>query len=309
VDIEIAKVQGADACGECHTYEMEAWKKSTHFATYSTMHTRPRAKEIAEKMGEKSIKRNDLCFTCHYTAREIDGKVKSVSGVSCESCHGASQDWISPDLHHEKAKDAASPAEREALLARCEEVGMLRPRNIYRVAKNCYSCHSVPHEDLVNVGGHKAGSDFELVSWSQGEVRHNYQYSTDQVNKPASMARKRVLFVVGAMTALEFNLRACTKVTKRGPYLDAMKKRLPRSLKNAHKVADAAGLTDLKAALPALDNAVVRTLLTKPAEATAAADTLSRAIEAWVASTDGHGLEGVDGLMPGPDAYHGTAQP
>ena len=36
---------------------------------------------------------------------------------------------------------------------------------------------AVPEERLVNVGGHTAGSAFELVSWSQGEVRHNLQKS------------------------------------------------------------------------------------------------------------------------------------
>ncbi len=50
---------------------------------------------------------------------------------------------------------------------------MIRLHAIYDLAKTCYGCHVVPQEDLVNKGGHRAGSAFELVSWSQGEVLHN----------------------------------------------------------------------------------------------------------------------------------------
>ena len=52
---------------------------------------------------------------------------------------------------------------------------MNNPHNIYLIARQCYDCHTVPNERLVNVGGHLAGSqDFELVAWSQGMVRHNF---------------------------------------------------------------------------------------------------------------------------------------
>ena len=80
---------------------------------------------------------------------------------------------------------------------------MIRPSSLYRLAKNCYSCHVVPQEDLVNKGGHPAGSAFELVSWSQGEVRHNTWHSKGKENVPASAARKRMLYLVGLGVELE----------------------------------------------------------------------------------------------------------
>ena len=55
----------------------------------------------------------------------------------------------------------------------------------------------------MNKGGHKAGSSFELVSWSQGEVRHNTWHSKGKENVPASAARKRMLYLVGLGVELE----------------------------------------------------------------------------------------------------------
>ena len=52
---------------------------------------------------------------------------------------------------------------------------MLRPSQLYEVMANCYQCHTVPHEDLVNRGLHSTGNgNFELVEWSQGSIRHNF---------------------------------------------------------------------------------------------------------------------------------------
>ena len=60
---------------------------------------------------------------------------------------------------------------------------MRNPVNVYLLAQSCYRCHTVPDERLVNVGGHHAGSlDFELVSWSQGTVRHNFVRTDGKVN-------------------------------------------------------------------------------------------------------------------------------
>ena len=89
----------------------------------------------------------------------------------------------------------------------------------------------MPQEDLVNKGGHRAGSAFELVSWSQGEVRHNTWYSKGKDNVPASAARKRMLYLVGLGVELETALRAVGKATARKPYAFEMARRADR----AHK--------------------------------------------------------------------------
>ena len=76
-------------------------------------------------------------------------------------------------------------------------------QGLYTIAENCFQCHTVPNQELVNTGLHPAGSAFDLVSWSQGEVRHNYQYSSDQKNRPATQERLRVMYVVGLLTDLD----------------------------------------------------------------------------------------------------------
>ena len=95
---------------------------------------------------------------------------------------------------------------------------MIRPKAMYTLAKNCYGCHVVPREKLVNVGGHPAGSKFELVSWSQGEIRHNLWYGNGKDNKLASAKRKRLMFVVGLVVELETALRAVGKATQKKSY-------------------------------------------------------------------------------------------
>ena len=129
-------------------------------------------------MGFRLIKRDSLCFSCHYTPVVDDGKIRVVSGVSCESCHGAGADYL--DVHNDYGDGfdhASEPAAHRR--ARIEKQppggGMRRPSDLYPVVANCFSCHTVPIERLVNEGGHTTGSGgFELVEWTQGQIRHNF---------------------------------------------------------------------------------------------------------------------------------------
>ena len=310
---DLAKVQGADACGECHTREMEAWKRSTHFATWTTMHRKPRAREIANALEIKGgIKRNDLCVNCHYTARVVDEKPKPVSGVSCESCHGAAADWINVhnDYGADKTKETETPEHRAMRLKACDASGMLRPANVYLVARNCYSCHSVPNETLVNIGGHKAGSAFELVSWSKGEVRHNYQYSSDQKNRTASLERKRVLYVVGAMTDLEYALRGMSKITERGAYRDAMRNRKNSAVKRIDEILSRVSLPEIQSLISSLERNDKGLVKINQALLNELPDQLAALSQQFVNTHDGSNLGpqlGLDAIIP--EKYRGAAQP
>ena len=164
-----AKTVGANACAECHKQEAEAWKGTHHFKTFRDMPRNTEANEIAKRMGVRRIKQESLCLSCHFTVQQKDTKEEPVSGISCESCHSTGKDWIKVHSGYSgKKADTESKAEKTARWKLAESKGMIRPSSIYELAKNCYSCHVVPREDLVNKGGHKAGSAFELVSWSQG---------------------------------------------------------------------------------------------------------------------------------------------
>src|SRR5690606_35633324 len=132
------------------------------------------------------------------------------AGVSCESCHGGARDWI--QLHADYGgpnvtRDTESPEHREARRSASVAAGMNTPSNLYLIARQCLSCHTVPNESLVNVGQHKAGStEFELIAWSQGSVRHNFVTAGGHANIPSNPARRRVMYVVGLMADLEASL-------------------------------------------------------------------------------------------------------
>ncbi|MDH3744669.1 MAG: cytochrome c family protein, partial [Acidobacteriota bacterium] len=167
----------AEACGECHIAEFDVWKKTPHATGFKTLHRKEQAETIAKKMGFRLIKRDSLCFSCHYTPVVDDGRIRVVSGVSCESCHGAGADWI--DVHNDYGaagnyRNETAEA-RQKRIDRSRRAGMRRPSDLYPVVANCFSCHTVPSEKLVNIGGHTTGSGgFEFVEWSQERIRHNF---------------------------------------------------------------------------------------------------------------------------------------
>ena len=178
IQCDPAKVLGPDSCTKCHENEMLSWRETPHFATFETLHRMPEAKAIADRLGLRSVKRNDECTKCHFTVQEEHGRERVIAGVSCESCHGAGRDWI--ELHADYGgptitRAMESPEHRAERIEKSIAAGMNNPANLYLVARQCLACHTSPNERLVNVGGHAAGTpDFELVAWSQGKVRHNF---------------------------------------------------------------------------------------------------------------------------------------
>ena len=290
-----AKIMGPDACNECHAPMVEAWKLTHHFDTFNTMHRRPEAREIATKMGIHRIKDESLCLRCHYTSRtNDDGKVTAISGISCESCHGAAADWIK--VH--------SATNVPGHIANAVKLGMLIPDDYYHVAANCFSCHTVPEEKLVNVGGHKAGSSFELVSWLSGEVRHNLQKSGGKVNAPIPIERQRMLYMIGRALDLEYSLRGLATATADGVYAKAMLDRVTAAKGHLEEIEKASGLPEVKNMLDAVTPADL-----KPGNADALnkmASQISGISSALARSQDGSKLASIDSLIPGPDKYMGT---
>src|SRR5262249_61656634 len=88
---------------------------------------------------------------------------------SCESCHSAGEDWIK--VHSQfsgKTERTETKAEAEARWKLAASKGMIRPSSLYRLAKNCYSCHVVPQEGLVNKGGEPCGVALQPGCWAAG---------------------------------------------------------------------------------------------------------------------------------------------
>ncbi len=304
-----AKVAGPNACAECHKQEVEAWKGSHHFKTFREMPRNAEGKKIADRMGIRRVKTESLCLNCHFTVQEKDNRTEPVAGITCESCHSEGKDWIKVHSGFSgKTAQTESKAEKEARWKLAESKGMIRPASLYRLAKNCLSCHVVPHEDLVNKGGHKAGSAFELVSWSQGEVRHNTWSSKGKENVAASAARKRMLYLVGLGVELETALRAVGKATLRKPYAFLMAQRADRARKQLAAAAKAApDVPELGKMVELAHSAGLK--LNNQRSLTAAAEGVAGLLEKMTATYDGSTMAGIDGLIPPANKYKGAARP
>lgn len=285
----------AAQCAQCHERAVEAWSQSTHKKTYDELHLRERAAEIVEKMGGRSIRRSEECVQCHYTmaAKTEGGRAKAVMGVSCQRCHGEAKAWL--EIHQNTDRDKA---ER---LQEAEENGMRPTYNIHQLASSCFQCHTVPREGLVNTGGHVAGSDFELVSWSQGEVRHNFLPLPDEAaNRESTKEALQLLFVMGKILDLEFSLRGLANATTDGDFATAMIARVEKARDGIKALGLGIGEIDtILGAVPAElepGNSEV---------CTAAAETIGELAQKIESGKPD--LSAVNGQLPSPDSYKGTA--
>jgi hypothetical protein len=298
------KVLTATTCAKCHAAETEAWKGTPHFRTFEALHRTPRAKEIAAKMGVASIKRSELCARCHYTQQAIDGGLKTISGISCESCHGAARDWIA--LHNDYGgpgvgKLQESKQHAAERVARSTAAGMRNPTNLYTIARSCLDCHVAANEKLVNVGGHPAGSlDFQFVAWSQGRVKHDF-LSHGGANVTASREKLRVMHVIGLVAELEFSTRATGEATSKAKYGLAVAQRAVRAALELQAIQQQAQNPRLEQILAAFAEAELRT--NNDAALNEIANRIREAGEQLATELDGKTLPFVDSKLPPPSAY------
>ena len=288
-------------CGECHSLEYDAWRTTPHSTGFDQLHRSEQAQDILKAMGFRLAKRESLCLRCHYTAVIKNDQARAIAGVSCESCHGAARDWL--NVHNDYGgadHDTEAAAHREQRLAQSRANGMLRPSDdLYAVAANCFECHTVPNEKLISVGGHPSGSAFELIEWSD-EIRHNFlqaQWSNDETNRPKTVDRERLMYVVGSALNYEYNIRAAAEATEQGRYAKAMERRVKGARRNLNKVYRVASLPVVQAIL-----AQGQDLSIGPNNKTAllaAADAISTLTQRFAQDNDGSGLAALDPLIAG----------
>jgi hypothetical protein len=298
-EIDPAKVVGATKCGECHKYEVEAWKLTPHFKTFDTMHRSADGQKIAAALGIKRIKSESLCLTCHYTVQTKAGHAEPISGVSCESCHGAAKDWI--DIHNDKKLS------REERRTKSAAAGMIRPENIYAVAANCFQCHLVPNEKLVNVGGHSAGTPgFDLVAWSQGMVRHNFlkpDGEEGKVNREDDINRKRMMYALGTILDLEYSLRGVASATQKATYGITMARRVAGLKKKIEEIQKVAPTDEMAQIITAVGGVALK--LNNQQELDGAADKVAELGKKFGENETGDKLAGLDPLLPKPEQDRG----
>ena len=305
--VDPAKIVTAEACGECHVSAYEVWKGTPHATTFKTMHRKERAETIAGALGFDLIKRDSFCFSCHYTPVVSGGSIRVISGVSCESCHGAGADWI--EIHNQygagETYRTESAEHRRQRIEQSRAAGMRRPSELYEVAANCFSCHTVPDERLVNVGGHSTGtSGFELVERSQGSIRHNFLESFKRgeigPNAERSQERKRAMYVAGRALDLEYSLRGAAVAASPGIYAKAMTRRVRSATAEIKAIDSAAPLPETSRMLAAVKG--VRVGPGNEIALLAAAEEIARETRRFLARADeevGGRLAALDPLLAG----------
>lgn len=225
-------VTAAD-CKKCHPSEVAAWMKTVHFQSPDERLYKfeGNTKKYATAMGLTSadLLGDSMCADCHGTKAVRDGQIKVISGVSCEKCHGAAggeEGWLNRHQSYHASmpipRSEETPEHRAERLKFCDQAGMKRSSDIYGLSKSCFKCHIVGNEKLI-AAGHKAASAFDFVSWTGGEVKHNFLVDkTKNADAPSlwmertggtAENRKRIKFVVGTLVQLETALRLRAKAT------------------------------------------------------------------------------------------------
>lgn len=298
-----------ERCGECHASEFDVWEQTAHATGFDTLHTTDRAKEVYRALGLRLIKRGTeettpACLECHYTPEVRRDTIRAAAGVTCESCHGPARDWVGVHNNYgvaesdfQQAARLETPEHRNQRIADSRAAGMRRPSDLYDVAANCFSCHTVPQESLVNVGGHTTGSDIELVDWIE-QIRHNfldsYKTADGRTNAERSPARKRVMYVVGRALDVEYSLRGVAAATQDELYFAAMSDRAGAAIDELYYLNDTVAIPAVQTIIEQFDRVEL-----KPNNAQAVlavADAIQAATRSFISGTDGSQLAALDPL-------------
>jgi Cytochrome c554 and c-prime len=166
------KSLGAASCANssCHggggekQNQFLVWSlKDFHSQRPAATLTTARAKQIADALDIKDATANARCTVCHAPLHEVPENLRGENfkvseGVSCESCHGAAENW----LRSHTRKDYTH-ADRTA-------AGMRDLQNLYVRANTCVACHQNVDADILKAGHPEL--IFELDGQSVAEPKH-----------------------------------------------------------------------------------------------------------------------------------------
>lgn len=234
---------GPEKCMECHRSEHQVWEGTKHSTSFRDVHRDPKVKAIATAAGgDDNMRRNETCVSCHYseTQKDANDRPRIAVSVSCESCHGPASDWIT--VHNDYGgptakRETETPDHKTERLKKAAAAGMVHPANLFDVASNCLTCHgatrpSVAPDTMAKMidAGHPAGSEFELVKYSQGTVRHRFyppNVTTNAEMTPPELAR---MFITGHAAAL---VKVTTAAPATNPKLKATRDTLAANARTA----------------------------------------------------------------------------
>ena len=302
-------IVGPQLCAECHVDEHRAWQASSHSMGGKTLSRSPEAKAMAGALGIRRIKGEERCTTCHFTMQTSgSGRLRATSGVSCESCHGPASNWI--EAHSDYGPNATgahdeSESHRLARLQHSQSMGMVHPGSLYELGSRCYTCHSIDDQELVGKAGHPTGAGFELVAWSQGEVRHNFSEqphpASSERNPASSLDRRARMYVIGRGLELEFALRSLTLA--RPEVWSEARERVESAWRDMHAIVERLGTPALDELMHRMDSFDIASD-TPTAELVSDIAELTRRTETELEQID---LSPAFKLLPDEEAYRGQA--
>lgn len=271
---------GPEACKDCHSAEYKVWENTPHAKSFNEVHKTELADKVLAAVGERSMKRGEVCGQCHYTEapRSPGGRTGFNFGPSCESCHGPGSEYI--EIHNVYGpkgtkKEDESVEHKNQRFEQARAAGMHWPRwrqdipampaDInYDVAANCFECHGMARESLDGAtaakmldAGHPLKAEFELVKYSQGTIRHRF-YNSQSDNETMSDAEKSRWFVTGQAASLVQAVNAMSK-TDHAKYVGVQKERAEQ----AKAALKATGLPEAEALIADPSEGNARKLIAK----------------------------------------------
>ena len=160
----------------------------------------------------------------------------------------------------------------------------------------------VPNEDLVNIGGHTAGTkEFELVRYSQGQIRHNFLRSDGVSNEAANPQRLRMMYVVGLIADLEFSTRATAIATENKTYGVNVAQRAAASAVKLFELQKTFKNEQVQRVIDAFAKAKLDT--NNYEQLNSIADEIQKAGREFAVKHDGSEMAFVDQLLPSPSQY------
>lgn len=212
------KYLGVSSCTStaCHHQAVAQGDKGCEYTTWIRHDRHARAYLVLlderSKLIEKNLRRlktieearpeeNLFCLKCHsldVPERQPGRQVLLADGVSCESCHGPAEKWLTQ--HYRPEWQRKSAAEKRAL-------GMFPTKDLVSRAELCVSCHvgtpeADPIHDLLGAG-HPRINHFELAN-HLAQMPPHWNERAERTRSPGFEAQAwAVGQVVSARTALE----------------------------------------------------------------------------------------------------------
>lgn len=299
---------GPERCGECHKKEYKAWLLSSHSTLITDGYDEDvtdEVEQIVEELDLFDVENDGTCDGCHYNFyRDVLGE-QEITATDCETCHGPGAGWV--DVHSSfgaedgrQIRSAAdeSPEHRRQRVSQALARGWRSPtHSTVALVDQCFACHLGPDEEIVNQGGHVAGSRIDLVSWLSGEIRHNFQRTGQGENAPLTPERRRVLHIVGRALDVEHGIRGLAEAYSEGRFLRGVQERIQESLGELEKVRAEISLEEVAEIIRLAESIPLEPGGGNRTRATSAADRIHAQVERFAARHDGSQLAAIDSLI------------